>query len=296
MITIIIPTYNRASTLEVTLPSYIDQKSVNEIIIVDDGSTDTTTKIVKKFIMNNTHSYINIRYIKHSSHRGAANARLTGIGEARNQYIIFGEDDVIFDKSYVHALYNDMEKTGADIIAGRIIYLRENESYKDAINRHNNLKKPIIDYNILEGNFGVNVSAPLNVPFVHACFLAKKEIYSKIKYDTNFQGNGYREETDPQILALKTGKRIIYTPNAICYHLCRSMAISGGQRTMNPLQYSYWTIKNNIYFLKKHYFFLAKNYQLKPKYIILYHITMHSLNRMIAQIFVLAKSKVQYKP
>ena len=262
MISVIIPTYNRASVLSKTLPSYINQKNVDEIIIVDDNGTDNTFEVIEDCINHYKKEQISIRYIRHSRHKGAAEARLTGITEAKNRYIVFGEDDVIFDTNYVQALYNDMEETNADIIGGRLILLNDGESYDDGIQRYNESKKPVIDYNKLWGNFGVNVPGPIGVPFVHACFLAKKEIYSEITYDTNFPGNGYREETDPQISALKIGKKIIYTPNAFCYHLPRSMASTGGQR-MNALQYGYWSIRNNIYFLKKHYPFLAHKYEMK---------------------------------
>jgi len=49
MISIIIPTRNRAYTLEKVLESYYIQKNVDEIIIIDDGSNDNTEEIVKTF-------------------------------------------------------------------------------------------------------------------------------------------------------------------------------------------------------------------------------------------------------
>jgi len=261
MISIVIPTYNRASVLLKTLPSYFAQENVDEIIIVDDDSTDSISEHIDRL---QSQTQMDIRYIKHPHHKGAASARLTGIREARNQYIVFGEDDVIFDKGYVSTIYNDMIETDADIIAGRIIHLSENESYENAILRYNNLNKQLIDYNRLLGEFGLNVPKPTAVPFVHACFLARKDVYSKIKYDTNYPGNGFREETDPQILALKEGKKIIFTPNAYCYHLPRSLIRTGGQRLVSNLEFAYWTTRNNIYFLKKHHAVLAQKYNLRP--------------------------------
>lgn len=49
MISIIIPTRNRAYTLEKVLESYYIQKNVDEIIIIDDGSNDNTEEIVNTF-------------------------------------------------------------------------------------------------------------------------------------------------------------------------------------------------------------------------------------------------------
>jgi len=279
MISLIIPTYNRASVLSKTLSSYVRQEYVDEIIIVDDASTDSTREVIMGLKCGTS-----IRYIRHSSQKGAAKARLTGIKESKNQYVAFGEDDVVFDQNYIGKLYYDMENTNADIIAGRIIYLKENETYPDALIRCNNMKTKLIDYNLFVGHFGVDLPAPIEVPFVHACFLAKKEIYSEIEYDVDYPKNGYREETDPQILALKKGKKIIFTPNAYCYHLPRSQAHTGGQRTMSEFGYAYWTIRNNTRFLMKHHLFLAKRYNLRSLPVMILHATIYNLISMFYQI------------
>lgn len=280
MITIIIPTYNRASVLSKTLPSYLRQKNVDEIIIVNDGGTDPTESIVNSF-KNSTQ--IDIKYVNLGERRGAAYAKLTGILASKNPYIAFGEDDLIFSDDYLQNLFADMIKTGADIIAGRILYLKKGESHDDALRRCNNSKKPLIDYNTLQGYFSVNPPEPIQVPFVHACFLARKAIFSEIDYDTSFQGNGYREETDPQVLALENGKKIIFTPNAICYHLPYSAGVGGGQR-MGAVSYFYWSMKNNIHFLRKHNSFLRRRYNTKPFFFMLTYITAYSLKRMAVDV------------
>ncbi len=49
MISVIIPTYNRADALEICLHKLLAKKGVDfEMIVVDDGSTDETQKIVKR--------------------------------------------------------------------------------------------------------------------------------------------------------------------------------------------------------------------------------------------------------
>jgi glycosyltransferase involved in cell wall biosynthesis len=57
-ISIIIPTYNRAWCIENAIKSVINQNYDNwELIIIDDGSTDNTKKIVKKYLENNKIKY-----------------------------------------------------------------------------------------------------------------------------------------------------------------------------------------------------------------------------------------------
>ena len=49
MITVIIPTYNRAHLLPKIIPSYLQQR-VSKIIIVDDASTDNTQEVVRELV------------------------------------------------------------------------------------------------------------------------------------------------------------------------------------------------------------------------------------------------------
>ena len=47
-ISVVVPSYNRAHLLKRTLPTYINQEDVIELILVDDCSTDDTEKVVKE--------------------------------------------------------------------------------------------------------------------------------------------------------------------------------------------------------------------------------------------------------
>lgn len=89
LVSVVIPTHNRETLLPRALDSVINQtyKKV-EIIIVDDGSTDNTSKIIKDYQQKNT----NIKYIKHKTALGGNAARNTGIKAAKG-YFIAGLDD-----------------------------------------------------------------------------------------------------------------------------------------------------------------------------------------------------------
>jgi|Deesub1362A_J573_1020465.scaffolds.fasta_scaffold02604_9 GT2 family glycosyltransferase len=259
MIGIVIPTHNRSTLLKRTLPSYLNQKFVEEIIVVDDASKDNTEEVVKQFMKE----YGNITYIKNNIQKGAAFSKMLGVKSSRSDLILFGEDDVIFDDNYSSELLKCMKRNNADIVAGRLIYMLENENKDDAITRYDKIEKPLIEIELLEGNFSVNVNGDTEVPFVHGCFLTYRGLFDKIEYDTHYQGNGYREETDPQISALKNGFKIVFCPSAIAFHLPRLKVNKGGQWAMNRLMYEYWTIRNNNYFLRKHYHFIKEKYNLK---------------------------------
>ena len=95
-ISVIIPTYNRAYLIGRAIKSVLNQTYQDfEIIVVDDGSTDNTEKVVKSF--NNA----KISYIRHEKNRGEAAARNTGIKAAKNEYIAFQDSD---DESFSQRL------------------------------------------------------------------------------------------------------------------------------------------------------------------------------------------------
>lgn len=84
-ISVIIPTYNRAEFLKDTILSLLNQTyKADEIIVVDDGSTDCTKKIVDGFK--------NIRYI-YKENGGVSSARNLGIKKAKNSWLAFIDSD-----------------------------------------------------------------------------------------------------------------------------------------------------------------------------------------------------------
>lgn len=88
LVSVIIPTYNRANLILQAVKSVLNQTYKNfEIIIVDDGSSDNTEDVINVIHDNR------IRYIKHAINKGASAARNTGIREAKGKYIAFQDSD-----------------------------------------------------------------------------------------------------------------------------------------------------------------------------------------------------------
>ena len=85
LISIIMPTYNRAGYIEEALDSIKKQTFTDyEIIVVDDGSTDNTREILEK------HEEIRCFYV---DHMGIAGARNTAVKAARGKWIAFLDSD-----------------------------------------------------------------------------------------------------------------------------------------------------------------------------------------------------------
>ena len=93
LFSVIVPTYNRESFIVKTIQSVLNQTYSNfELIIVDDGSTDNTEKVVRR-IKDERIKY----YKKENAERGAA--RNYGTNKAEGDYITFlDSDDLLYSK------------------------------------------------------------------------------------------------------------------------------------------------------------------------------------------------------
>ena len=99
-ISVVIPTYNRCDTLKKALVAYLDQtalQSIAEILVVDDGSTDSTGGVVELMARE---SVVPIRYLLQEN-KGPAAARNVGIREAAGELILFTDDDIIPQRDLV---------------------------------------------------------------------------------------------------------------------------------------------------------------------------------------------------
>lgn len=98
LISIIVPTYNRAALIDKTIHSLLNQTKDNfEIIIVDDGSTDNTKEVIEK-IKDRRVQYI----YKTNSERGAT--RNLGAKHAKGRYInFFDSDDIAYTNHTLEA-------------------------------------------------------------------------------------------------------------------------------------------------------------------------------------------------
>lgn len=106
LISVIIPVYNAAKTIEHCVGSVLSQDYENiEIILINDGSKDKSKDILNK--LSDSHSNI---YAYHFENAGAAEARNRGIEKAAGEYIAFiDSDDLILPNylSYLHGLINE---------------------------------------------------------------------------------------------------------------------------------------------------------------------------------------------
>lgn len=159
MISVIIPTYNRAATIKRAAESVLAQTVHDlELIIVDDGSTDNTREIV------NSISDERVIYI-YQENAGACAARNNGIDHARGEYITFQDSDDAWHPDKLERQIATLKEYGADVCFCRLEkrFVEENRDTvlwprldKTALlTREELIKRPIISTQTIIGKGAV---------------------------------------------------------------------------------------------------------------------------------------------
>lgn len=114
MLSVLIPIYNVEPYLHECLESVVLQSLKDmEIILVDDGSTDSSPVIAQEF----AHRDSRIRYITQSN-RGLGAVRNRGVALAQGRYLTFVDSDDVVPRSAFAALVDALERSGSDVALG----------------------------------------------------------------------------------------------------------------------------------------------------------------------------------
>src|SRR3972149_7140478 len=97
LVSVIIPAYNEEKVIEACLKSLLNQNyKPLEIILVDDGSTDKTTKIIGDWRLE-----IGNLILLKQNHKGPGPARNLGAFHAKGEILVFVDADMTFDKNFI---------------------------------------------------------------------------------------------------------------------------------------------------------------------------------------------------
>ena len=110
LVSVVIPTYNRESTILRAVKSVLGQSHFFvEVIVVDDGSTDATKDIINQIPDSR------IKYI-YQNNSGAQVARNNGIKNAKGKYICFLDSDDYWEKEKLERQIHFLKETSSDIV------------------------------------------------------------------------------------------------------------------------------------------------------------------------------------
>lgn len=116
-ISIIVPVYNADRFLPQTIESLLNQTYKNiELILVDDGSTDDSLAVCKRYENDSRVLVI------HQENRGRSCARNTGIAHASGRFIGFMDDDDVAHPRMFELLHSALKRTKCDISMCQMLY------------------------------------------------------------------------------------------------------------------------------------------------------------------------------
>ena len=216
-LSIIISTYNNATSLIRTLSSIVLQDADNrlwECVVVNNASTDDTAKCFEAFAKQ--HAEVNLRMVD-EPRKGLSYGRNCGIAAAKGQFVAFIDDDETIDKGFVSAYIDLFYNHSAFAAAGALKVCYETARPKWMSHyTEKMIANPVDLGNKITTITRTVVPAGGNMAFNKEVF----NIYGN--FDTNLGRQGETllggEENEFFDRIRNLGERIFYTPKAVAYH------------------------------------------------------------------------------
>ena len=222
ILSVIIPTRNRASFLDGALNSLCNQSCSSdlfEVIVIDNGSTDATFQICKKY----KSKILNYRFFL-KPNPGLHIGRHLGARKAKGEILVYIDDDIVADKGWLQAIANAFKDDSVALAGGKILPKWEGDipdwlKYFERYNEHGwwlgylslldfgNEVKEIPPHFV----FGCNFSIRKNVLFDCGGFHPDAMPQELIR----FRGDG---ETGLSIKISQKKFKTLYVPSALVYH------------------------------------------------------------------------------
>lgn len=193
LLSVIIPTYNRAKYISQALTSLQKQNcpaASFEVIVVDDGSTDKTSQVVKGFLADFSLSYIA------DKHQGVSHARNLGIRASHGEVLVFFDDDALADADWLKNIAAIMQTE--KIITGKILP-RQTKFWSYFAPHYNQGSLPTESPVLLEGNCAIS-----------------REVFKRVGvFDENLD---YGHEGKEFIARCRQYYKIMYYPQVLIFH------------------------------------------------------------------------------
>jgi len=189
-LSVIIPAYNEAGriteTLQQTWAYLANQPFFSEIIVIDDGCTDTTIDVVQGLF----YQIPNLRLIRHRQNQGKGQAVKTGVNAARGRWILFMDADLATPITELQKLWSCKEKY--DVLIGSRYLLSDS------------IKTPQPWYRQLFSFLGRLMIRTLLLPNIHDTQCGFKLFSHKVAHDLFNRLTIDRFGFDIEILSLAT--------------------------------------------------------------------------------------------
>lgn len=166
---IIIPTHNRAKMISIAVESVLSQTFNNwELIIIDDGSSDYTEKLILSYVNNDSR----IKYF-YQEKKGRSSARNLGIEKSIGHFICFLDDDDYYLVNFLEEFYNEIKLQNFDTA---VYFCRQYEKIDNKLIIYDNERMKYI-YNLTKMYFNYSNVQSLCTSSI---------IFKNLKFDERF--------------------------------------------------------------------------------------------------------------
>lgn len=223
LVSVIIPIYNVEAYLYKCVSSVLTQTLKNiEVILVDDGSTDSSGKICDQIALDDSR----IR-VYHKLNGGLSSARNYGIDKALGKYIIFlDSDDFWFDKDILSLFVNHAENNLLDVVRGEYFDVDEMGCQIETPN----ISKISLEYQTKVFTSYEMLKYIINGKFFTVLYLYKKESLKTLRFDENRM---FQEDIDFAIKYFCQKMRCGYLPIRFYAYRHRKCSIMTTPRITN---------------------------------------------------------------
>ncbi|WP_075983032.1 glycosyltransferase family 2 protein [Bacillus massilinigeriensis] len=215
----VIPVYNVEKYIEKTLSSLISQtESDFEVIIVNDGSTDSTYNIVKKIISENRLK--NTKLIN-KANNGVSSARNIGLSESTGNYVIFLDGDDYVSENLVSIIYNCINEHEPDVVYwGYNVVKVDSETIMNYFERYDSNSTTMNGIDILEKYI---INRTLHIWTGSIAYRRDLLIRNNLKY---VEGCVNGEDQEFIIKALLSARRVFFISQVLSFYVQREGSIS----------------------------------------------------------------------
>lgn len=133
-ISIILPTFNRASFLSNSIESVLAQDFLDwELIVIDDGSTDNTSEVIDFYSKNDSR----IKYF-FQKNGGPGLARNLGLLKSQGEFITFLDSDDLFLPKRLSKMFHFLNEKEIDFCSSAIFLEKDKKRFKVILKENNN--------------------------------------------------------------------------------------------------------------------------------------------------------------